>query len=57
MNKIYLSLVLHNHQPVGNFDYVLQDAYERCYEPMLASLERHPGVRAALHYSGPLLVG
>lgn len=54
MNKIYLSLALHNHQPVGNFDYVIEDAYQKAYEPMLAALERHPGVRLALHYSGPL---
>ena len=54
MNKIYLSLALHNHQPVGNFDYVIEDAYHRAYAPMIAALERHPGVRLALHYSGSL---
>ncbi|MBP7689619.1 MAG: DUF1926 domain-containing protein [Thermoflexales bacterium] len=54
MNKIYLSLALHNHQPVGNFDFVIEDAYQKAYEPMLTALERHPGVRLALHYSGPL---
>ena len=26
----------------------------KTYEPMIAALERHPGVRLALHYSGPL---
>ena len=55
MNKIYLSLALHNHQPIGNFDFVIEDAYQRAYEPMIAALERHPGVRLAVHYSGPLL--
>ena len=54
MNRIYLSLALHNHQPVGNFDFVIEDAYQKAYEPMLTALERHPGVRLALHYSGPL---
>lgn len=54
MNKIYLSLALHNHQPVGNFDFVIEDAFQKAYEPMLAALERHPGVRLAMHYSGPL---
>ncbi len=54
MNKIYLSLALHNHQPVGNFDFVIGDAFQKAYEPMLDALERHPGVRLALHYSGPL---
>ena len=54
MNKIYLSLILHNHQPVGNYDFVIADAYQKTYEPMLTALERHPAVRVALHYSGPL---
>jgi alpha-amylase len=54
MNKIFLSLALHNHQPVGNYDFVIADAYQKAYEPMVAALERHPGVRVALHYSGPL---
>jgi len=50
-----LSLVIHNHQPVGNFDFVFAQAAERAYDPMLAALERHPAVRPALHYTGPLL--
>lgn len=54
MNKIYLSLAIHNHQPVGNFDFVFEEAYTKAYEPMIALLEKHPGVRLALHYSGSL---
>lgn len=54
MNKIHLSLAFHNHQPVGNFDWVFENATQLAYEPMLAALERHPGVRLALHYTGPL---
>lgn len=54
MNKIYLALAIHNHQPVGNFDWIFESAAHLAYEPMLAALERHPGVRLALHYSGPL---
>jgi alpha-amylase len=50
-----LALVLHNHQPVGNFGWVIAEAYERAYEPLIAALERHRHVRLALHYSGPLL--
>jgi alpha-amylase len=48
-------MVLHNHQPVGNFGWVIGDTYERAYLPMLSALERHPGIRVGLHYSGPLL--
>ena len=53
--RISLALTLHNHQPVGNFGWVFEEVYERAYLPMLEALERHPGVRVALHYSGPLL--
>ncbi len=52
---ITLSLVLHNHQPVGNFGFVFEENYQRAYAPMLDALERHPGVRLGLHYTGPLL--
>jgi alpha-amylase len=50
-----LSLALHNHQPVGNFPSVFEQAYRQAYEPMVAALERHPRIRLALHYSGPVL--
>ena len=53
--RISLALILHNHQPVGNFGWVIGEVYERAYEPMLGALERHPGVRLALHYTAPLL--
>ena len=54
-DRISLALVLHNHQPVGNFGWVIAETYERAYLPMLAALERHPGIRVGLHYTGPLL--
>ena len=54
MNKLYLSWIIHNHQPVGNFDFVLEEAYEHAYEPFVAALERHPAVRVTLHWSGSL---
>ena len=46
--------VLHDHQPVGNFDGVIEQAYRDSYLPLLEMLERHPGIRLALHTSGPL---
>jgi len=52
--RFSLSLAIHNHQPVGNFDFVFAHATERAYDPMLAALERHPAVRLSLHYTGPL---
>ncbi len=53
-HRLTLSLVVHNHQPVGNFDFVFAHATERAYDPILTALERHPGVRLSLHYTGPL---
>ncbi len=54
-DRISLGLVLHNHQPVGNFGWVIAETYERAYLPMLVALEDHRGIRVGLHYSGPLL--
>jgi alpha-amylase len=44
-----LALTLHNHQPVGNFGWVIAETYDRAYLPMLEALERHAGVQLALH--------
>ncbi len=54
-SSIHLGLLFHNHQPVGNFPWVFQQVYEESYLPMVEALERHPGVRLALHYTGSLL--
>lgn len=52
---MYFLFAVHNHQPVGNFGHVFADAWQKCYSPFLALLKKHPGIRCALHYSGPLL--
>ncbi len=54
-NGIHFGLVIHNHQPVGNFPWVFEQVYEESYLPMIEALERHPGVRLSLHYTGSLL--
>jgi 4-alpha-glucanotransferase len=53
--SIHLGLVIHNHQPVGNFLWVFQQVYEESYLPMIEALEEHPKVRLSLHYTGSLL--
>ncbi len=53
--RIGLALTLHNHQPVGNFGWVIEDTYRTAYQPMVDALERHSTVRMGLHYTGPLL--
>jgi alpha-amylase len=46
---------VHNHQPVGNFDYVMEDAYARAYEPFLKKLSAYPRIKFSFHISGYLL--
>lgn len=46
---------VHNHQPVGNFGWVIENATDGCYLPFLKALRAHPGVKFSVHYSGPLL--
>jgi 4-alpha-glucanotransferase len=53
--SIHLGLVIHNHQPVGNFPWVFQQVYQESYLPMIEALEQHPQVRLSLHYTGSLL--
>ncbi|HEX9132028.1 MAG TPA: alpha-amylase/4-alpha-glucanotransferase domain-containing protein, partial [Ktedonobacteraceae bacterium] len=54
-SSIHLGLVIHNHQPVGNFPWVFQQVYEESYLPMIEALEQYPKVRLSLHYTGSLL--
>lgn len=55
MNQVTLTLLIHSHQPVGNFDHVIEEAYQKSYRPFAETLEAHPGIRMSLHYSGVLL--
>jgi hypothetical protein len=48
-------MVIHCHQPVGNFDSIFDRAHKKCYRPLLDLLSAHPAVKVGLHFSGPLL--
>ncbi|WP_028570965.1 alpha-amylase/4-alpha-glucanotransferase domain-containing protein [Desulfonatronum lacustre] len=54
-SPVYFSLVLHFHQPVGNFDHVFANAYDLAYKPLLDHLWDYPDIRVGLHFSGCLL--
>ncbi len=54
-HAIRFALVLHNHQPVGNFDGVFEQAYQDSYLPFLNVFEQYPQLRLSLHTSGPLM--
>lgn len=55
MSKVYFALVVHSHQPVGNFDHVVEEAYQKSYRPFLEAMAEHPRIRFCLHTSGVLL--
>jgi alpha-amylase len=52
---IRLCLVLHNHQPIGNFDSVCEQAYQESYLPFLNAFEPFANLRISLHTSGSLM--
>lgn len=52
---IRLVLALHNHQPIGNFDGVFEQAYQDSYRPFLDVFEGYESLRVALHTSGSLI--
>lgn len=54
MSQVQLVLVVHNHQPVGNFDEVFAAAYGNAYLPFLRMLADYPAVKLGLHTSGCL---
>ena len=53
--SLRLVLVFHNHQPVGNFDGVFEQAYLDSYRPFLDVFEQYAELRIALHTSGSLM--
>jgi hypothetical protein len=55
LKHIFLGLAVHNHQPLGNFPWVFEQAYQQAYLPLVEALKRHPHVRLSLHYSGCLI--
>lgn len=55
MTTLNLALCVHNHQPVGNFDHIIENAYRQAYRPLLDVVARTPHVKVVLHYSGFLL--
>lgn len=52
----HLCLVLHNHQPIGNFDGVFEQAYQDSYLPFLDVFEQYDRLQISLHTSGPLMM-
>ena len=54
-HPLRLVLVFHNHQPIGNFDGVFEQAYQDSYRPFLDVFERYEQLKIAIHTSGSLM--
>jgi len=55
VSQLRLALVIHNHQPIGNFDAIFEQAYQDSYKPFLDLLAEFPSLAITLHNSGSLL--
>ncbi len=54
MEKVAFLFCVHNHQPVGNFLHVLENAYEKAYVPFIEVLKKYPFMKISIHYTGIL---
>jgi alpha-amylase len=54
MKKVTFCFGTHNHQPIGNFDYVIEEAYEKSYLPFFKLAAKY-NIKFATHFSGILL--
>ncbi len=54
MEKVAFLFCVHNHQPVGNFPHILEDAYAKAYLPFIEVLKKYPFMKISVHYTGVL---
>jgi len=50
----YLLIMIHNHQPIGNFKDVILKAFYNSYIPFLEKILKYKNINIALHTSGIL---
>ncbi len=55
MKSVIFTFTTHNHQPLGNFDHVIEEAYHKSYRPFFELASRFPAVRFGTHFTGILL--
>jgi hypothetical protein len=53
--RMNLLFGVHCHQPVGNFGFVFEKAYQQSYLPFFQLLSSYPNVKMVAHFSGCLL--
>ncbi|MFH1542862.1 MAG: alpha-amylase/4-alpha-glucanotransferase domain-containing protein [bacterium] len=54
MSKPKFIFGIHCHQPVGNFDHLIEEAYQKAYLPFIQTMIKHPRIKFVAHYSGVL---
>src|SRR5258708_4890188 len=54
MKKISFLFGMHNHQPIGNFNEVFEEAFQKAYFPLARTLMQHPSIKWNLHCTGIL---
>ncbi len=52
---LFLGITFHFHQPVDNFDHVIEDCFQKAYGPLIDNIYEFPEVKVTLHFSGNLL--
>lgn len=52
--SLYFTFGIHNHQPVGNFPEIFEQATQAAYRPFLEVLEAFPEVKMSFHFTGIL---
>ncbi|MFI5201986.1 MAG: alpha-amylase/4-alpha-glucanotransferase domain-containing protein [Candidatus Kapaibacterium sp.] len=55
MKSVIFTFTTHNHQPLGNFDHVIEEAFEKSYRPFFELVAKYPTIRFATHFTGLLL--
>lgn len=55
MKTVNLIIGIHNHQPIGNFDFIFEEAYRKAYRPFLDVVRRFPSVKIGMHFTGIVL--
>ena len=53
--QIHLPIVFHFHQPVDNYDLVIEDVYNKAYKPLIDNIFKYEEIKFTLHFSGNLL--
>ena len=54
MGNVKFIFCAHNHQPVGNFGWVFEKAYQVSYKPFMQVMLKHPKIKWSMHASGML---